>query len=371
MKIFHVIPSLNQGGVEKNLVDLISGFSDQNYGTHYIISEGGIYEREMKKNNSNKNIHFIRMNAATKNPFYILFNILRIKSLIQKYQPDIVHVRSRAPAWSILGACRLTHTPMITSYHGTYSEKNKFKKFYNSVMLNGDRIIAISRYIHRHISSACENNDKIRIIHEGIDTNVFNPETIDIHAKNEMIKKLNLSGTKKVIGIIARITHWKGLHILCDAIKSMPRHNFEIVVVGSLAKKSPYTQHILNQFKDLNITHLEHIDDIPTFLSVIDILCSTSVQPEAFGRTMAEGLAMNKIVVASAHGGAIELCADCSNAYLYPPGNSQKLAELLQEIAEKKDIPRDSRLKIMEEYSLQSMVEQTKELYEETVSQYD
>lgn len=372
MKIFHVIPSLNQGGVEKNLVDLLTGCANQNYGIHYIISEGGFYEKELKKINDNKNLHFIRMNVATKNPFYILVNMFRIKAQIHKLQPNLVHVRSRAPAWSVLGACRLSHTPMMTSYHGTYSEKNKFKKLYNSVMLKGQRIIAISRYIHRHINSSCDDINKIQIIHEGVDTNKFNPENISAQRRNEMLNQLNLSGTKIVIAIIARITHWKGLHVLCDAIKSMPHHDFEIIVVGSLAKDSPYTQSLLKQFNELGIKHIEHIDDIPTFLSITDILCSTSIQPEAFGRTIAESLAMNKIVIASAHGGAIELCADCSNAYLYPPGNAFKLAELLQEVSSKiHDIPRDSRQKIMKEYSLHSMIKQTIDLYEDTVLHYE
>lgn len=372
MKIFHVIPSLNQGGVEKNLVDLLKGCAHQNYGNHYIISEGGFYEKELKKINLHKNLHFIHMNVATKNPFNVLINVFRIKALIKKLQPNLIHVRSRAPAWSVLGATRLTQIPMITSYHGTYSEKNRFKKLYNSVMLKGKKIIAISRYIHRHIGASCNDLSKIQIIHEGVDTHLFNPEAISSHLRNEMIEKINVSGTKKVIAVIARITHWKGLHILCDAVRSIPHHDFEILVIGSLSKDSPYTQNLLKQFNELGIKHIEHIDDIPTFLSIVDILCSTSIQPEAFGRTIAEGLAMNKIVIASAHGGAIELCADCSNAYLYPPGNAHKLAELLYETTSKiHEIPRNSRQKIMKDYSLQSMIKQTIDLYENTVSTHE
>ena len=236
LKVLQVIPKLGYGGAETGCYDIAHYLPENNCGS-YIVTSGG----DLLKFIDKKKVKVIKLPVQSKNPLIIFFNFLALICIILLNNITIVHARSRAPAWSCFFATKITGRKFVTTFHGTYNFKNKLKKFYNSIMVRSDLIIAGSNFIFSHIK---ENYDKylntkkkLLVIFRGINVDYFDPSTkLDSDEKN-LLKKWEIKDDKKIILLPGRLTGWKGQEIFIEAINmvniELGYESFYAVILGS------------------------------------------------------------------------------------------------------------------------------------------
>lgn len=346
MKVLQVLPDLKKcGGVEQGVVDLARRYPD----IVWVASAGGRLAADLT--------HHITLPLHTKNPFKMIMNGFALAQAVRKHDIDLLHVRSRAPAWSVRLACFLTQKPWIATYHGLYNAHNFFKRYYNSIMTRGKTVIAISDWVARHIRAtyphAC-----ISVIHEGIDTNHF-----DIHDAAwgaEWRRQNAISDTKKVIVLPGRLTRWKGQHILLEAAQYLD-DNWEIVFLGD-TQQYHYVEKLKKMALDLpmKVHFLPSCKDMRWPYAGADVVVSCSTDPEAFGRITAEALSMGRAYVGTHHGGSVELTDHGRYGTLVPYGDPRALARALTQVQ-----PHiAARAFIQKHYDVNVMYEQTIALYQ-------
>ncbi len=339
IKILQVIPKLGYGGAETGCFDLAHYLYENNCKS-YIVTSGGPLLKFINK----KKVKIIRLPVQSKNPILIFLNSILLVLLILFLNIDIVHARSRAPAWSCLIATKITKRKFVTTFHGTYNFKNDLKKWYNSVMLRSDLIIAGSNFIFSHIkenySKYLSNKKKFLVIFRGINTEYFNPKKIKDSDKNILRKKWNITDEKKIILLPGRLTEWKGQEIFIEAIsnlkKNSPDLKFIAVILGSDQGRKIYKkklirlveQHRLNN----NILFIDHLELMPIAYEISHVVVSSSIEPEAFGRVSVEAQSMEKPIIASNIGGSNETVINGKTGFLFDSGDSKKLSEKLEEV---------------------------------------
>ena len=189
LKILQVIPKLGYGGAETGCFDL-AHYLHENNCKSYIVTSGGPLLKFINK----KKVTIIRLPVQSKNPILIFLNAIILTLIILTLNVNIVHARSRAPAWSCLIATKITKRKFVTTFHGTYNFKSDLKKWYNSVMVRSDLIIAGSNFIFSHIkenySKYLSKDRKFLVIFRGINTDYYNPKKIVDTDKNLLKKKM-------------------------------------------------------------------------------------------------------------------------------------------------------------------------------------
>ena len=248
LKVLQVIPKLGYGGAETGCYD-IAHYLYENDCKSYLITSGG----ELTKFIDKKKVKLIRLPVQSKNPIIMLFNTIIISLIILFFNINIVHARSRAPAWSCLLATKITRRKFVTTFHGTYNFKSKLKKYYNSVMVKSDLIIAGSNFIFSHInenySEYLNTKKKFLVIFRGINTDYFDPSTTLEKDEDELFKLWELKVGKKIILFPGRLTSWKGQEMFLEAINKvniqLGHDAFIAVILGSdqgrdLYKKKTY-----------------------------------------------------------------------------------------------------------------------------------
>ena len=339
IKVLQVIPKLGYGGAETGCFDLAHYLYENNCKS-YIITSGGPLLKFINK----KKVKVIRLPVQSKNPLLILINSFVLIFLIFFFNINIVHARSRAPAWSCLIATKITGRKFVTTFHGTYNFKNNIKKWYNSVMVRSDLVIAGSNFIFSHIqeyySKYLNPNNKFLVIFRGINTDYFNPKKIKDSDKSLLKKKWKLDDEKKIILLPGRLTEWKGQEMFIDAISILknysPDLNFVAIILGSDQGRKIYKkklirlveQHRLNN----NVLFIDHLDLMPLAYEISDVVVSSSIEPEAFGRVSVEAQSMEKPIIASNIGGSNETIINNKTGFLFEAGNSKNLSEKLSEI---------------------------------------
>ena len=339
IKVLQVIPKLGYGGAETGCFDLAHYLYENNCKS-YIITSGGPLLKFINK----KKVKVIRLPVQSKNPLLILINSFVLIFLIFFFNINIVHARSRAPAWSCLIATKITGRKFVTTFHGTYNFRNNIKKWYNSVMVRSDLVIAGSNFIFSHIqeyySKYLNPNNKFLVIFRGINTDYFNPKKIKDSDKSLLKKKWKLDDEKKIILLPGRLTEWKGQEMFIDAIsilkKNSPDLNFVAIILGSDQGRKIYKkklirlveQHRLNN----NVLFIDHLDLMPLAYEISDVVVSSSIEPEAFGRVSVEAQSMEKPIIASNIGGSNETIINNKTGFLFEAGNSKNLSEKLSEI---------------------------------------
>ena len=339
IKVLQVIPKLGYGGAETGCFDLAHYLYENNCKS-YIITSGGPLLKFINK----KKVKVIRLPVQSKNPLLILINSFVLIFLIFFFNINIVHARSRAPAWSCLIATKITGRKFVTTFHGTYNFRNNIKKWYNSVMVRSDLVIAGSNFIFSHIqeyySKYLNPNNKFLVIFRGINTDYFNPKKIKDSDKSLLKKKWKLDDEKKIILLPGRLTEWKGQEMFIDAISILknysPDLNFVAIILGSDQGRKIYKkklirlveQHRLNN----NVLFIDHLDLMPLAYEISDVVVSSSIEPEAFGRVSVEAQSMEKPIIASNIGGSNETIINNKTGFLFEAGNSKNLSEKLSEI---------------------------------------
>tara|TARA_B100001971_G_scaffold46188_1_gene41159 strand:+ start:704 stop:1918 length:1215 start_codon:yes stop_codon:yes gene_type:complete len=374
--VLQVLPSLEMGGggVERGAVDVAIAVAESG-ARSLVVSHGGDMVRELERA---KVPHF-KLPLHSKNPWTILVNIGRLEKIIRENKVDIVHARSRAPAWSAFYAAKRVGAHFVTTFHGTYTGVDNFlKKYYNSIQTRGERVIVISRFIGKHIRSiyGVEEN-RIRLVHRGIDLDRFDPAKVSAERLVQLAKKWRLPDGMSVVMLPGRITRWKGQTIMINALAQLERHDIRCLLVGADQGRAGYRRELetlLQRFGLADIVHvMEHCTDMPAAYMLSDVVVSASTDPEAFGRVVAEAQAMGRPVIASDHGGVGEMVHSEKTGWLFPPGDAEALAGVLRRVLDLSPVEREVLTKTAADYvhknfSKQKMCDRTLGVYNDVMA---
>lgn len=372
--VMQILPELITGGVERGTVD-VAGAVVEGGGRSIVVSAGGPMEHELDRLGS----EHITLPVDSKNPWIIRQNISRLADLARQEKVDIIHARSRAPAWSAWYAARQTGICFITTFHGTYGHSNWAKRWYNAIMTKGDRVIAISDFIAGHVKKVYGvPAPNIRVIPRGIDIERFDPANVSTERVVRLAKEWRLPDGVPVIMLPGRLTRWKGQTVFIDAVKKLNRDNIQCLVVGSDQGRENYRQELEQEIERFGMTDLihviDHCDDMPAALMLTDIVVSASTEPEAFGRVAAEAQALGRQVIATDHGGAKETVIEGETGWLTPPGDAAALATAIAEAIDQSDSQRAkfaerAMAHIRQTYSKEVMCAKTLDVYNEVIAQ--
>jgi len=334
IKVLQVIPKLGYGGAETGCYDIAHYLSENNCKS-FIVTSGG----ELIKFIDKKKVKLIRLPVQSKNPLLMFLNAIILIGIILFFNISIVHARSRAPAWSCLIATKLTGRKFVTTFHGTYNFGGKLKKFYNSIMVRSDLIIAGSNFIFKHIkenySEYLKLKKKFLVIFRGINVDYFDPSTkLETDEKN-LLKKWEINKEKKIILVPGRLTSWKGQQMLIEAVNlvkiELGYEAFHLVILGSDQGRNLYKKKLIRLSEQYRLTNqikfIDHCKDMALAYKVSDIVVSPSIEPEAFGRVAVEAQSMEKLIIASNIGGSNETIVNEKTGFLFEAGNEKDLSK--------------------------------------------
>ncbi|MEK9959740.1 MAG: glycosyltransferase, partial [Pelagibacteraceae bacterium] len=315
-----------------------------------------------------------------KNIFFILFNIFYIFFLIKLNKINIVHARSRAPAWSAFFATKLARVKFVTTFHGTYNFNSKLKKFYNSIMLKSDHVIAGSEFILNHIHSKYSISTKSSVVKRGIDEKYFSVGNVSEEDKKKLYDNLKIDRNKFLILLPGRLTYWKGQKLFIEAINILNKknniNNVLGLIIGGHQGRVNYKEELAQMIKDYNLEDklfIAHgLNKMPVAYAISSLVVSCSIEPEAFGRVSVEAQSMERPILASAIGGSLETVINNKTGWLFESNKPEDLADKLQMIINSDKevlnaIGRQGRKNVKENYTRKLMVSRTLEIYNSLV----
>jgi glycosyltransferase involved in cell wall biosynthesis len=374
--ILQVIPALDAGGAERTTIDIAKALT-RNGLRALVASAGGRMESLL----AGANADLFRLPLDAKAPHKILLNAARLAKLIRRQKVRLIHVRSRAPAWSGLLAAHRTNIPFVTTYHGIYNASNRPKRFYNSVMARGDATIANSQWTADHIVREHGiARERIAVIPRGVDLEEFDPAGVSPERVAALRAQWGMT-EESVILLPGRLTRWKGQIVFTEALAQLVRQNalqnVKAVLAGDSQGRANYVAE-LNQAITANgldgiVQVVPHVNDMPAAYLASDIVVSASTDPEAFGRVAAEAGAMARLVIATDHGGARETVLSNRSGLLVPPGDAAALADALRTILSASELQRRQmgeagRAHVRAHFSLERMCSDTIALYRSLLS---
>jgi glycosyltransferase involved in cell wall biosynthesis len=380
IKVLQVIPKLGYGGAETGCYDLAHYLAEKDCDS-YIATSGGQLLKFVKKNK----VKIFRLPVQSKNPLLIIFNAILLSILILINNINIVHARSRAPAWSCYLACLITRRNFITTFHGTYNFKGNIKKFYNSVMLRSKLTIAGSNFIFNHIgenyNKYLNRRKKLRVIFRGINVDYYNKKNISILKQEKLKKEWELYPNRFTILMPGRLTGWKGQEKFIEALNILVEDynnlNFQAIILGSDQGRKVYKKKLINlaQRYRLNkkIKFINHCQEMPLAYSIADVVVSASIEPEAFGRVSVEAQAMEKPIIASNLGGSKETILNKKSGFLYKHDDPRELAKTLNTVIELdqdtlNSIGNEGRKNIIKKFDVEAMCDSTLREYKKLLN---
>ncbi|MFN8947487.1 MAG: glycosyltransferase family 4 protein [Alphaproteobacteria bacterium] len=329
LRVVQVIPALDAGGAERTAVDVAAAVVAAG-GRSWIATQGGRLAAEAQS----KGATLVIGDFATKNPWRILANATRLARLVQAEGIDILHARSRAPAWSAWRAARMANCRYVATYHGIYNARNPLKRRYNAIMTRGDAIIANSAFTAAHVSR--EHHvplERIDVIPRGIDIDAFTPAHVSAQRIDAIRHQWNLEGASPVILLPGRLTRWKGQLDFIAALVRLPDRNFIAVLAGDAQERDGYLAELRAAIAaaglEENTRIPGHCSDMPAAFMAADVIVAPSIEPEAFGRVAVEAQAMGKPLVASRLGAQTETVRDGKTGFLFHPGSVDELSAAL------------------------------------------
>ena len=300
--ILQIIPELDTGGAERTAIDIAAALTD--IGARALVAcERGRLVSELQANGG----IWVPFPAATKNPLSMALNVRRLARLIATERVEIVHARSRAPAWVALGATRLTKTPFVTTYHGSYSGTSSLKLRYNSVMARGDVVIANSDYTAGLISSLYPfARPHMRVIHRGTDLRAFSPKAVDPARVRKLREQWGLAAHERIVLLAGRLTSWKGQKVLIEAARLMAMQGIGdtvFILAGDEQGRAGYVKELDGLIAKAGlqgiVRRVGHCEDMAAAYLAASVSCVPSTEPEAFGRAAVEAQALGTPVVVS------------------------------------------------------------------------
>ena len=373
LTILQVVPRLEMGGVERGTLEITEAIMEAG-GRALIASAGGQLAYRIGRAGG----EVFHMNADSKNPATMWQNARLLARLIREEGVDVVHARSRAPAWSAYWATRISGTPFVTTYHGTYNEEIGLKRIYNSVMARGRPVIANSEFIRRLIIERHRvPEDQIVTIPRGADIGVFAEESVGNERAIKLAEQWGLIEDPRAIVLMpGRLTRWKGGESMIDAaaqLKEMRGPDFAVLLVGD-DDDSGFRDTLQKRIDANNVGDVVYLtgecQDMAAAYKLSSVVVSASIEPEAFGRVIVEAQAMSRPVIATSHGGARETVAHGESGWLYPPGDSEVLAATIHQALEMDPSERAhmglaGRARIHTSYTVSSMQRATLDVYEQ------
>ncbi|MDA8559691.1 glycosyltransferase family 4 protein [Candidatus Pelagibacter bacterium] len=379
-KVLQVIPKLGYGGAETGCYD-IAHYLPENGCKSFIVTSGG----ELTKFINKEKVKLIKLPVQSKNPLLIIFNTLALIFIIIFNNISIVHARSRAPAWSCLFATKITRRKFVTTFHGTYNFNNKIKKFYNSVMVKSNLIIAGSNFIFSHIknnySDYLDIKNKLLVIFRGINVDYFDPTTKTEIEEKKLLKNWGIVDNKKIILLPGRLTSWKGQELFLEAINmvniQLGYEAFYAVILGSDQGRDLFKKKLIRLSEQYRMTKqvkfIDHCKDMALAYKVSDIIISASIEPEAFGRVAVEAQSMEKVIIASDIGGSNETVIDEKTGYLFEAGNANSLSKKILKVLNLDDgtiktIGTEGRKNIVNKFNVEKMCFSTYSEYKKLIN---
>ena len=380
LKVLQVIPKLGYGGAETGCYDIAHYLPENDCGS-YIATSGG----ELLKFIDKKKVKIIKLPVHSKNPLIIFFNFLALIWVILINNISIVHARSRAPAWSCLFAAKITGRKFVTTFHGTYNFNSKIKKFYNSVMVRSDLIIAGSNFIFSHskenYTKYLDAKKKLLVIFRGINVDYFDPTTKLDNDEKKLLNEWKIKKDKKIILLPGRLTGWKGQEIFIEAVNlvniELGYEAFYAVILGSDQGRDLYKKKLLRlteQHRLINqVKFIDHCKDMALAYKVSDIVVSASIEPEAFGRVSVEAQSMEKPIIASNIGGSNETVIDEKTGFLFESNNAKSLSKKILKVlsmdeASLQSIGKEGRKNIIQKFNVEKMCFSTYSEYKRIIN---
>jgi len=370
--VMQVLPRLETGGVERGTVDITTALTAAGRRA-IVVSAGGPMVREIERAGG---VH-ITLPVDSKNPLTMRKNVAALTEVIADNNVGLVHARSRAPAWSARPAAERSNVPFITTFHGTYNFSNPAKKAYNAIMAKGERVIAISEFIGRHVAEQYDvPEDRIRVIPRGIDLDAFNPEAVSAERMIQLAQAWRLPDDSPVVMLPGRLTRWKGQSVLIEAARRLARPDVRVLLVGDDQGRTGYREELESQIGRIGAEGIIHLTgpcrDMAAAYMLADVVVSASTDPEAFGRVAAEAHAMGRPVIASDHGGARETVIAGETGWLVPPGDADALAQTLRTALpmtgeERETVARRAIAHIRDNYTKPQMCAATLAVYDELI----
>jgi glycosyltransferase involved in cell wall biosynthesis len=396
--ILQIIPRLDAGGAELSVVEISSAVASAG-GRSIVLAEPGRLGATITE--ARGEVHAFP--AATKNPLRIVSNAREIARIAAREGVDLIHARSRAPAWSALMAARRVGVPFVTTYHGAYNETNALKRLYNSVMARGEAVIANSHYTAGLIAARYGTPaERVEVIHRGVDTAVFDPAGIGADRVAALRRRWGVAPHQPVILQAARLTRWKGQTVLIDAaamLKGQGRlQEAAVILAGDPQGRDAYLEELRGRIAGHRLgdhVHIVgHVEDMAAAYLAAQVTVVASIEPEAFGRTAIEAAAVGCPVIATDIGappetvlvgrapgalvdresppleaGRLTPAIQGATGWLVPPGDAEALAERLAEAlglpaAERAGMGQRARQHVLGNFSVTSMQRSTLGVYD-------
>lgn len=370
--VLQVLPRLVTGGVERGAVDIAAALVAAGWNA-IVASAGGPMVHELERAGA----RHVTLPLASKNPFVIRANIDRLATLIRALDVDIVHARSRAPAWSARYAAQRTGRHFVTTFHNTYGMGSFLKHRYNSIMATGDRVIAISRFVAEHAMSFYGvPAERLRVIPRGVDLLRFDPDKVRPERVIPLMKAWRLPDGVPVVLLPGRLTRWKGQLVLIEAIARLNRPDVHAIILGNgrARYRRELEEAITRGRVGSNFRFVDNCTDIAAAYMLADVVVSASTSPEGFGRVIVEAQAMGRPVIATAHGGALETIIPDETGWLVTPGDAAALAGAISQALDQDNGARFAMAQrqiahVRTHFSSALMAQRTLAVYEEFASQ--
>jgi glycosyltransferase involved in cell wall biosynthesis len=367
--VLQVLPSLVSGGAERGTVELAGALVAAGWSS-FVASSGGPLERDIVRAGASH----LTLPLASKNPLVMRRNTNALIRLIRHLGIDIVHARSRAPAWSAWSAARATGTHFVTTFHNAYDARAALKRRYNSVMARGERIIAISHFVAEHAARVYGiGPDRLRMIPRGVDLEMFDPSRVGAQRMISLARQWRLPDGAPVVMLPGRLTRWKGGLDLIAAIAALGRRDICCILVGSEQRRG-FRLELDAAIERQGLAGLFRIvddcRDMPAAYMLADVVVSASSDPEGFGRIIVEAQAMGRPVVATDHGGARETIVPETTGWLVPARDPAALGAAIGQAlsitaGERQLLAQRTIAHIEARFTREAMCARTIEVYEE------
>jgi len=380
LKVLQVIPKLGYGGAETGCYD-IAHYLPENSCKSFIATSGG----ELLKYVDKKKVKIRTLPVQSKNPLLIFINSIALVGIILLNNISIVHARSRAPAWSCWLATKITGRKFVTTFHGTYNFNNSIKKFYNSVMVRSNLIIAGSNFIFSHIKENylryLDDKKKLLVIFRGINVDYFDPTTKEYNDEKKLLTKWEIEKDKKIILLPGRLTSWKGQEVFLEAVNlvniELGYEAFFAIILGSDQGRDLYKKKLVRLSEQYRMTNqvkfIDHCEDMALAYKVSDVVISASIEPEAFGRVAVEAQSMEKPIIASNIGGSNETIIDEKTGFLFQSGSAKSLSQKILKVITMdeillKSIGVEARKNIIQKFNVEKMCFSTYSEYKRIIN---
>ena len=369
--LLQVLPALRSGGVERGTLEIAEAQIAAGFRA-LVASAGG----EMVPALEALGAKHVTLPLTAKSPLAIWRNAVALTAVMRAEGVALIHARSRAPAWSALIAARRAGLPFVTTYHGAYSEGFPGKRFYNSVMARGDRVIAISHFIADLIRARHGvAESRLRVIPRGVDPRRFDPALVSAERLDKLRTAWGLPDGRPIIMLPARVTRWKGQMVLVEAMARLPGDSLALLV-GDAEERPAFKAELLARIESLGLTDrvrlVGHANDMPAALLLADVVVHASTDAEAFGRTVIEAQAMARPVIASDLGAPRETVAEGVTGWRIPPGDAAALTEAISKAltlpsVECAALGARARAAVLSGYTTEAMQAATMAVYRELI----